>query len=96
MRVQVRWSGGYAGMTGEAATADERPGAETAGRLSHLVEDLASGASEGSIGADLYNYTIEVTTDRGTRTFTLSDPGDPDNVENAALAELLSMTRTES
>jgi hypothetical protein len=95
MRVRVTWSGGYAGATGNAVTADEGPGTDRAGKLSQLVEDLASGTSEGSIGADLYDYTIEVTTDRGTRTFKVTDPGDPEHVENPGLAELLSMTRTE-
>jgi len=95
MRVRVTWSGGYAGATGSAVTADEGPGADRAGKLPQLVEDLASGTSQGSIGADLYDYTIEVTTDRGTRTFKVTDPGDPEHVENPGLAELLSMTRTE-
>lgn len=90
MKVKVTWSGGYAGQGGEVGAVDTSAiDADEAARLEEVIEDLAANPDGGEIGADLYEYRIEVTTDQGVRTFTVSDPGDPQQPMDSRLTQLL-------
>jgi hypothetical protein len=96
MRVTVSRTGGYAGVDEELGTiVTESLSAEEAARVERTVDALAE-AGPSEVGADLFQYRIDIMTDEGERSLSFADAGDPGAPANPALAELIRLARPTS
>jgi hypothetical protein len=88
MKVTVTKSGGFAGETetGEVDTA--ALSADDATRVEDAFATLAS-LGGGEVGADLFQFRIDISNESGERTLTISDPGDFSGPGGSALLELV-------
>jgi hypothetical protein len=90
VRIQLRYGGGLAGE--EVLLRDVQTSAlppEQAARVEDAIGAFERGEVAGDVGADMFEYRIEVTSDEGERTFRVADTGDPAAVSTPALQELL-------
>lgn len=90
MRIQVRYGGGLAGeevLLRDVDTSALPP--EQAVRIEDAIRALATEEGTGDVGADMFEYRVEVASDEGERTYRVADAGDPAAVSTPALQQLL-------
>jgi hypothetical protein len=90
VRIQLRYGGGLAGeevLLRDVETSALAP--EQAVRVEDAIGAFERGEVTGDVGADMFEYRIEVTSDEGERTFRVADAADPTAVSTPALQELL-------
>jgi hypothetical protein len=95
MRATITRTGGLAGVDDYLGTVDTNAiPPEHAARVRHAAEDLMNRKGRaGDIGADLYEYRVELTTEHGQQTVQITDVGDPEEPSDPALAELVRAVR---
>lgn len=91
MRATITRTGGLAGRDDHVGSVDtDAISPERAARVRQAAEDLLNRKGEaGEIGADLYEYRIDLTTEHGQQTLQITDLGDPEEPRDPALAELI-------
>jgi hypothetical protein len=90
VHISITMSGGLAGIEQTGVIDTESLPSDAAARIEGAVEALSSrGPESGEIGADLFEYRVQVTGDQGERTFVVTDLGEPEGPQDPALAELI-------
>lgn len=90
MRIQVRYGGGFAGeevLLRDVDTSSLPP--EEAARIEEALSALERGEGETEVGADMFEYRIDLQHEGDQRTLRVADVGAPDSVSTPALQELL-------
>lgn len=90
MRIQVRYGGGFAGeevLLHDVDTSSLSP--DEAARIEEVLSALEHGQEESDVGADMFEYRIDVQSEGSERTLRVVDAGDPASVGTPALHELL-------
>lgn len=95
MRATITRTGGLAGREDYVGSVDtDAIAPERAARVRQAAEVLMNRKGEvGEIGADLYEYRIDLTTEHGQHTLQIADLGDPEEPLDPALAELIRAAR---
>jgi hypothetical protein len=99
MKVSVKRSGGYAGLTEEVAAIETAQlDAAAAQQVEQIIQsvgffDLPATISDGTIGADLFSYEITVSEGDRQHTVTFTDDESPETAPLRRLVETLTEMR---